>query len=86
MAAEELKQCMMIFSAAYEAFDEKLLAEQVVRIQEIGRENGFSELYEFCSGYEKEIYESGFAGVYSMVQPFIHLVTDVINKLDGNNA
>lgn len=86
MAAEEIKQCMMIFSAAYEEFDEKLLAEQVVRIKEISRENGFSELYEFCSGYEKEIYESGFAGVYSRIQAFIHLVTEVINDFDSQNA
>lgn len=86
MAAEEIKQCMMTFSAAYEEFDEKLLAEQVGRIKEISRENGFRELYEFCSGYEKEIYESGFAGVYSRIQAFIHLVTDTVNQSDCHNA
>ncbi len=86
VAAQEIKQCMTVFSAAYEEFDEQLLTEQVVRIKEISKENGFHELYEFCCGYEREINEKGFTGVYSKIQIFIHLVTEVVNGLDSNNA
>lgn len=81
--ADELKKSMERISIAFEAFDLEGFREQILEVRNLSQQIQNTELFVFCSEFLKDMEKEGFSGIYRKIQPFISLVTDIINEIDS---